>query len=116
MRPARSSTMLALLLSLMPRVHDGLVAAQEPPPAPIDEHERVALAYLPDGKAIATSAGDGTVILRDVTDGHRASSVPRPRRFGPRWRSAPTARLWPPAAMARSFASGTSPPGRSGPS
>ena len=69
------------------------------------------VAFSPDGKTLATGDDDGTARLWDVATGQQIRSLlPAPAQSA-RWRSARTARPWPPAATTARPGCGTWPPG-----
>ena len=87
----------------------GHPAADRKPPQRTRRHRLLSVAFSPDGRTLATGNADGTVRLWDVATGQQigrpltspANPLTGPTR-SPWWRSARTARPWPPAAtMAR---------------
>ena len=70
------------------------------------------VAFSPDGKTLATGDADGTARLWNLATGQPDSALPARRLPAPsrRWRSARTARSWPPATTMARPGCGTWPP------
>ena len=95
------------------------VATDRPIGGPLTGHAGgvFAVAFSPDGKTLASGNSDGTITLWNVaTDRPIGGPLTGHAGGSPRWRSARTARPWPPATATAQSACGTWPPaGRSGP-